>query len=132
MKMIKLRNKKRASLVYTLTHDTWCVGIKEYQGSKKCACTTGAVKIWESKDAAGFKVAAVKSQKMKYGPVLTLQPLERMMVPDVVLKDPTIQRDITKNILQNLGEVAKAPQGKKSGTGPVRESASQESGTSKN
>ncbi len=132
MKMIKLRNKKRASLVYTLTHDTWCVGIKEYQGSKKCACTKRPVKTWESKNVAGFQVAAVKSQEMKYGPVLTLQPLERMMVPDVVLKDQTIQRDLTRNFLQNLGEVAKAPQSRSSGTGPVRESASTESGTPKN
>ncbi len=132
MKMIKLRNKKRASLVYTLTHDTWCVGIKEYQGSKKCACIKRPVKTWENKQAAGFSVTAVKSQEMKYGPVLTLQPLERMMVPDVVLEDPTIQRDITRNFLQNLGEVAKAPQKQKSGTGPVRESANQESGAPKN
>lgn len=132
MKMIKLRNKKKASLVYTLTHDTWCVGIKEYQESKKCACTKRPVKTWESKNAAGFNVTAVKSQEMKYGPVLTLQPLERRLVPDVVLKDPTIQRDITKNILQNLGEVAKAPQSKKSGTGPVIASANKGSGAPKN
>lgn len=109
--MVILRNKKKRIMVYTLTHDTWCVGLK------KCACTKGAIKTWESNAPQG--VAAVRIKNMKYGPVLTLMPLERKSVPEVVLEDSRITKDIRNNVLQVLGVVAKgsSPRGAQASKG---------------
>ena len=109
-----LRNKMRATLVYTLSHETYC-------GTGKCACNKkGSVTVFESKQAAGFAVMAKKKHARTFAPVLTLLPLERKNVPDTVMDDETIARDVRANKLQVVGNIGKAVAGASKDAGPVR------------